>query len=102
MKIYCLKKEDADYFKDYDPFDRLPILEVPAGFALIGMNEDKDKIERVAILIGTVSKERITVDWMAVDPKFQGQGVGEELLLKVFSIADKNDIEDICAVMRLS
>ena len=99
MKIYRVRKEDVSFFKELDPFDRLSIIENPMGFALVAMNEDDDQKEAAGILIGTITEKRITVDWIAVTPEYSGHGIGEELLLNTFFMADENDIDEICAVM---
>ncbi len=99
MKIYQLKKADRDIFSGLDPFERLAILDNPCGFALVCFTDEGENSIPAGLLVGTATEKLLTIDWMAVDPSLQGQGIGEELLLTVYDAADAGKIEDICAVI---
>ncbi len=99
MKIYHLTKTNRDIFRGLDPFERLVILDNPCGFALACITDEKKEPMPAGLLVGTVTGDVITIDWIAVNPFLQGKGIGEKLLLTVYDMADAGKIENICAVI---
>lgn len=99
MEIVRLNKEDAELFKDLDPFGIRSILEDSYAFALGGIIGEGEDTEAVALLIGMLCRDTLTVDWMAVHPDHRGNRLGDELLLKVFDMADGAKIKKVSAVL---
>ena len=94
-----LTKQDAVYFKELDPFEKLELLSMPYGFAL-GVVEDNDEdLIPTGLLIGTASEEMITIEWMVIEPTHQYQGLGEELLDTVFRMAVAGNIPTVAATL---
>ena len=103
MKIVRVKKNDAEFFEDLDPFELLSLLENPTAFALGAIFAEETggperDISIAGLLVGTVTEEMLTIDWVAVEEEFRGQGIGEELLLTAFRMADAGDVPQIGAV----
>ena len=91
-KYIRIGKEDAKYFNSLDPFDRLSFLSMPYGFAIGAFLEDEDSMTPAGIMVGCASEEFLSVEWLAVDPDYRFQGIGEELLIKAFQLADVGNI----------
>ena len=92
-----LEKEDAIFFKELDPFDKLSLLSMPYGFSIGVLEDDNDALKTIGLLVGCVSEEVISVEWLVVAPEYRYKGIGEELLLTVFQMADAGDIPELAA-----
>jgi GNAT superfamily N-acetyltransferase len=99
MRIVRLDREDAELFKDLDPFGMWSILEDSYAFALGGIVSEGEESEVAALLIGMLCSDRLTIDWIAVHPDHQGNRYGDELLLKVFDMAEKAKVKKISAAI---
>ena len=94
-----IKSEDAHFFAGLDPFEKLGVLSLPCGFALGVFYDSVEEIEIAGLMCGTATRESFTIEWMVVDPKFMGMGIGEELLSRAFLMAAVGGIEETSAVI---
>lgn len=109
MKIVRLTNSDDMLVTRLDPYEYLSMLDNPAAFAfgaLEGTDPDKPDDEEdemqmvfVGILVGCVTQQMLTIDWLSVSADRQGRGIGEALLLKAFDMADIGNIPRIGAVL---
>ncbi len=94
-----LEQRDAVYFRGLDPYEKLGILSMPYGFG-IGVLEDSEKaLEPIGLMIGTASEERITIEWLVVEPGHQFEGIGEQLVVTVFEMAQGGSIPEVAAAL---
>ena len=98
MKLVRLNLENSEVFSHLDPFEILSTLNNPNAFAIGGITGNEEEYP-AALLVGMVTRNYLIINWLAVDPDHQGQGLGEELLLRAFDIADKGRIPKLLAVM---
>ncbi len=97
--IRNLRPEDKDLIKDLDPFGRSELLSLPVGFGLCALSKEGDALFLAGVVIGTVSKKSIYIEWMAVDPDRQFGQIGEELLAAVFNLAVSMDMKNVHAMI---
>ena len=98
MEIVRLSQDNCDAFSHLDPYEILNTLKNPNAFALGGI-VSRDTDHPVALIIGMAVPGRIYINWLAVQPDYQEQGLGEQMLLKIFDIADKGDIPTVVALL---
>ncbi len=98
MKSVILNRENSAVFSHLDPFEILSTLNNPNAFAIGGLIGDEDE-KPAALLVGMITRDHLMINWLAVDPDHQGHGLGEEMLLGAFDIADKSGIPKLLAVM---
>jgi hypothetical protein len=75
------------------------LLENPKGFALLGLSETENGTQPAGILIGTISQDIVSIDWLAVAKSLCGRGLGERLLFAAFKIAEEAGVKNVAAVM---
>ena len=90
-----IKKEDAKYFSYLDPYEKLRLLTLPMGLAMGVLKNEEGKVKPVGLLVATVSEETIIIEWMAVDPEHRWRGIGEEMLYRMFRIAEDADLSTL-------
>lgn len=98
-KYIRLTSEDAAYFKDLDPYEKLGLLNMPYGFALGALRRHEYSLEPIGLLVGTICMEQIIIEWLLIKPEHQFEGHGEELLDGVFKLADAFNIPTLKAVI---
>lgn len=89
MNISYLTREQRDFFVDMDPLQMMDWLEFPNTFALIATDRMEPAGEDVpmGLMICSVFKQFLIIDWLCVNADHRMQGVGEQLLLKAFEMA---------------
>lgn len=89
MRISRLTKEQREYFQSMDPLMMMERLEFPGSFALAAIAEDEKSKKDIpaGLMICTIQKKDIRIDWMFVAAEYRTQGVGEALLLQVLDAA---------------
>ena len=99
QRIVRLRTEDMAFFKELDPFEMAIVMETPGGFALGVLTDENGNTEPSALLLGTVEKERISIDWMAVTAERRSKGIGEGLLRTVFEMAYTAGIDTVSVLI---
>ncbi len=99
QRIVRLRTEDMIFFRELDPFEMAIVMETPGGFALGVLTDDNGNTEPSALLLGTVEKEKIFIDWMAVTAERRGTGIGEGLLRIVFEMAYTAGIDTVSVLI---
>ena len=95
-RIVRIRKQDQEFLEELDPFERLSLLEVPGCFALAALAPDEEGLELpVGIMVGLLDERGMSIIWLGVNAELQGSGVGEQLLLKAFDMADTVDLPQI-------
>ncbi len=99
MKISRLRKEHKEYFLGMDPLMKMERLSFPNAFAFAATVEnEKTKTDIPAgMMICTLQEKEIFIEWLYVDPAFRMQGIGEALLVNAFDIAEKANLQAVCA-----
>lgn len=89
MRISRLTKEQREYVQSMDPLMIMERLEFPGSFALVAIAEDEKNKKDIpaGLMICTIQKKNIRIDWMFVAAEYRTQGVGEALLLQVLDAA---------------
>ena len=100
-KYVRIGREDLHFFVGLDPFEKLNLLYTPFGFALGVLADSKEELLPVGLLVGTAAEEMLTVEWLGIDPDYRFQGLGEQLLVRVFDMACDVHVEQIAAVFPL-
>ena len=95
-----ISKEEIALFQELDPFEKLRLLSMPYGFAIGVLSGEGEQTEKAGLLVGTLSSEMLTIEWIVIDPKFQFQGAGEILMVALFRMAEKGKITTIGTVMQ--
>ncbi len=99
MRISRLTKEQREYFQSMDPLMMMERLEFPGSFALAAIAEDEKNKKDIpaGLMICTIQRKNIRIDWMFVAAKYRTQGVGEALLLQVLDAAIAGEFTTISA-----
>lgn len=100
-KYVRIGREDLHFFVGLDPFEKLNLLYTPFGFALGVLADSKEELLPVGLLVGTAAEEMLTVEWLGIDPDYRFQGLGEQLLVRVFDMARDVHVEQVAAVFPL-
>lgn len=98
-KYVRLTGEDASYFKELDPYEKLVLLNMPYGFAMGVLRKHGYSLEPIGLLVGTICMEQIIIEWLLIRPEYQFEGHGEELLDSVFKMAVAFNIPTLNAVI---
>ncbi len=81
MIILKVREEEKKYFEDFDPYGLLNRLELPYYFALAAVSDDSDgNSHPIGLLVASVKKERVIIEWIYVSFRHRKQGIGRELL----------------------
>lgn len=75
MRILSLRKEEMEIFRWMDPANLLERLELPHYFALTGVLDDP-----VALLIASVKRTELAIEWVFVAPGYRRQGIATKLI----------------------
>ena len=95
-RIVRIRKQDIEFFEELDPFERLSLLEVPGCFALAALAPNEEGLELpVGLMVGLLDEKGMSIIWLGVNAELQGSGVGEQLILKAFDMADTVDLSQI-------
>lgn len=94
-----LSADDMGYFRYLDPYEKACFLNMPYGFAIGVLWDDEEKLVPAGLMIGTACEEMLTIEWIAVDPDYRYQGVGEELVVLAYKMAVSGNIPLVGAVM---
>ena len=100
LRFVRIGREDAEYFSFLDPFEKLNLLSMPYGFAIGALSDTGESLAPVGLLVGTVTEDMITIEWIVVEPEHQYQGIGEEMLVNIFKMGESAHIETIAAVIQ--
>ena len=92
-----VRKDDAQFFCDMDPFEKLGVLSSPFGFAIGVFYDTPGEIKIAGLMCGSATPESLTVDWLVTNPAFMRQGIGEELLSRAFLMAAIGGIKEVYA-----
>lgn len=96
MRILRLRPEEKEYFEWLDPFGMLNRLSLPHYFALVAVTEkEKRQADPAGLLIASLKKDRIIIEWICVDPEQRYQGIGTALTEKVLSLAASQDMPEV-------
>ena len=97
--VLRIRSEELNLFEGLDPFGFLERLALSDHFALGNIRKDEKNKDSVAgLLTASVSRERITIEWLCTDPEYRGEGVADELMEKVEKIARDNGIGELAAM----
>ena len=97
MRILRLRPQERRYFDWLDPFRRLDRLVLPHYFALVGVTgiEGKNDESPSALLVASMEDDRLVVEWLCVDPAQRYEGLGGEMLDKLFELAKKQGLSKV-------
>ena len=101
MKITELRKEHRDFFADMDPLMFLERTEFPDRVCLVAFigEEDDEKAKGkdipAGLLIYRKAKECLMIEWVCVRAQYRYDGVGSELVDKVFGIAQEKGMDTV-------
>lgn len=95
-----IMEEDAQFFRSLDPFEKLNLLSMPAGFAIGVLDrKDEESLIPIGLLVGTASEELITIEWLVVEGDYRFQGIGEELVVSVYEMAEAGNIPNAAVIL---
>ncbi len=95
-----IMEEDALFFRSLDPFEKLNLLSMPAGFAIGVLDrKDEESLLPIGLLVGTASEELITIEWLAVEDIYRYKGIGEELVVSVYEMAEAGQVPKVAAIL---
>ncbi len=94
MKIVSISKEKASYFKAVAPQYVLGLLNFP-GYGALGAIEDRKCVG--IIVFSKNSDEYLTIEWLYADEEYRGEGVGAQLIEKVFSVGKRFGVKYVRA-----
>lgn len=97
MKLSRMTREQKDFFLDMDPFLMMDRLEFPNTFALIATKQEGGDDIPAGLMICSLHRHSLCVDWLCVSGNYRMQGVGELLLSQAFSMAASAQLETVCA-----
>lgn len=99
MKIAILREEQKDYFLDMDPLMMLERLEFPNTFALAATETNAQTTEELpaGLMICSLQSDSLIIEWLYVASQYRTQGIGEQLLLTAFQMAEQNQLSTVCA-----
>ena len=101
MKITELRKDHRDFFADMDPLMFLERAELPDRECLAAfITEEDDESAKgkdipAGLLIYRKTKESLMIEWVCVRAEYRYDGVGSELVDKVFNIAQENGMDTV-------
>ena len=99
LRLVRIGRDEAEYFSFLDPFEKLNLLSMPYGFAIGALSDTGESLSPVGLLVGTVTEEMITIEWIVVEPEHQYQGIGEEMLVNIFKMGESAQIGTIGAAI---
>ena len=99
LHFYRLKKVDAEFFRGMDPYERVRLISLPFCFAIGAIKDEGEEKVPAGLLVASMSNETLIVEWLAVTPEYQWNGIGENLLCKAFQIALGNGISTVQTVI---
>ena len=101
MKMVRISDEEKVFFAGLDPFEILerkkPLPEFSLGVVLEDENGDSDV--PVGLMICTLSRQVLVVNWLYVSPEHRGEGCGEELLNAAMSAAKSDGLKYVAAYL---
>ncbi len=80
MKIYKVDKNNTDIVAWLDPAGLLSRLSMPHYHALAAFDDKYTSGDPEALLIVALTDAYLSVEWIAVDPDYQSEGIGTGLL----------------------
>ena len=83
-----LEIKDIDAFSSLDPYEKLRLLNLSNGFAVGVLKVSGEALYPAGLLCGLLLADTVSIEWVAVEKELRGNGIGEELILKAFSIAE--------------
>ncbi len=100
MIISVIETDRLDMFSTLDPLDRLKFARLP-GYTCIGVINDKvkSKPEPVGVLVYSLLKDKLTIEWIYVSEEYRGFGYAEMMMKAVFELAKTRDNKWICAYL---
>lgn len=99
MKISRMTREQKDFFLDMDPLMMMDRLDLPNTFALIATQQNKVIGEDIpaGLMICSLKRRMLVIEWLCVAAAFRMQGIGEQLLVSAFDMASEGKLENIYA-----
>ncbi len=98
--IWRLRPQEYDLFDWLDPFGFLERVALPDHFALAATVKDEsgEGDSPAGLLVAAVAAEHIIIEWICVAPEYRGQGIGDELILKIMEMAKKDCQREVAAL----
>ena len=99
MKITQITQEHREYFLSMDPLMMMEYLDYPHTFGLAAIVEDEESEKNIpaGLAIVTMMPDSLMIHWMCVEEEYRIQGIGEQLLAKIFDIAEERGNDTISA-----
>lgn len=99
MKITQITKENREYFLSMDPLMMMEYLDYPDTFGLAATVEDEESPKDIpaGLAIVTMMPDSLMINWLCVEEEYRIQGIGEQLLARIFDIAESRGNDTISA-----
>lgn len=94
MKIYKIDRDNRDLFQKLDPFYLMTEAGIGDGEILGAFIKDSEGYDVPAgVIVYNIKKDRVSVVWLYVLPKYRNRNIGIRLLQKAILFAGKNKLK---------